>query len=118
MAIAAGLVKLRFRREFTSAVISWNLLGPSGVRALPYGVPIGEVTIGLTALGAAATGHVRIAAIALALLFLGMAAGQAAILRRSSSANCGCFAKTSAPIGWKTIARALVLALLPALALV
>lgn len=118
VAVIAGVIKLRFRREFASAVVSWGLVPTKGIRALTYGVPIVEVATGLAAVGLTLIGRQVAAAAFLALLFLLLAAGQAVILRLRVNPSCGCFGRTSGPIGTRTIVRAAALALLPVAAII
>jgi hypothetical protein len=118
LAVIAGVIKLRYRQEFASAVVSWGLVRGRGIALIVNGIPACEVAVGLAALGLALVGRPIGAAVLLALLFLLLAAGQAVILRRSVNPSCGCFGKTSGPIGTRTIVRAAVLALLPLAAII
>lgn len=118
VAVVAGLIKLRFRREFASAVVSWSLVRAKGIRALTYGVPTVEIATGSAAVGLMLMGRPVAAAALLALLFLLLAAGQALILRLGTNPSCGCFGRTAGPLGTGTIVRAAVLSLLPVAAIV
>jgi len=118
VACAAGAVKLRFRREFATAVVAWGVLPPRGIQPFTTGLPAAEVATGVAAIGLTLMGR-QVAAVALlAPLFLLLAAGQAVILRRSVNPSCGCFGRTAGPIGTGTIVRAAALALLPVAAII
>jgi hypothetical protein len=118
VAVIAGVIKLRFRREFATAVVAWGVLPPRGIRPFTTGLPAAEVAAGLAAIGLTLMGR-QVAAVALlAPLFLLLAAGQAVILRRSVNPSCGCFGRTAGPIGTGTIVRAAALALLPVAAII
>ncbi len=117
LATAAGVVKLALRREFASAVRSWNLPGRAAVPTLTVGIPATELAVGLASLGAVFAGQRTAAAVSLMLLFFCLAAAQGLILRLSPRPTCGCFGRSSSPIEVRTIVRASALALMPAMAL-
>lgn len=116
VAIFAGVLKLRFRREFASAVVSWNLGAPRFSSAVISGLPWIEVTAGLLALAAIPLRVLSPAAPALlSLLFFALAAGQVAVLRRTTSATCGCFGRSASRVGPGTVSRSALLGCLPVL---
>lgn len=119
VAISAGALKLRFRREFAAAVISWNLGAPRLSSALIAGLPWIEVTTGLLALAAIPLRVLSPATPALlSALFVGLAAGQLVVLRRAVSATCGCFGRSASQVGLGSVMRSTVLGFLPVILIV
>jgi hypothetical protein len=117
LAVVAGIFKLAFRPEFAAAAASWRL-PLSNLRWLTVGLPVAESGVGGLTIALLAVGYPRLAAGLIAVLYFGLAGGQLLVLRVAERPSCGCFGRTSGPIGTRTIVRAAVLALLPVAAII
>ena len=106
VACAAGAVKLRFRREFASAVVAWGVLPPRGIRPFTTGLPAAEVAAGLAAVLLAALGRPAASAVLLSLFFALLAAGQGVIISTGGRGRCGCFGRWSGNLGVRSVASA------------
>ena len=103
----AGITKLSDRSGSREAARSFGVPERLAV-VVGYGLPLAEITIALLLLPAATRWYAAVAALALLLAFC---AAIAVALARGKAPECHCFGQLhSAPAGWRTLARNLVLA--------
>ncbi len=103
--IYSGLLKVTRPYEFLNSVLGYHLLGPKSATVFAGVLPFVELSIGMALVcGIWALGAAAIAA----LLFAAFSAGQASILLRGISADCGCFG-TGEPVSWVSLLRTLAL---------
>lgn len=115
----AAARKVSVSAEFRAAVASWALLPPRSRRIVSRLVPLAELSLAGVAVIALA-GSPRAVPWALGLsagMLIAFALAQAMMAARGRDALCGCFS-ASGRIGRASIARAIVVAIIPVAGLV
>lgn len=119
--VFAGSVKAARFSSFRDVVSRWNLFrGSTTTRAASIAIPVGEVLVGVAALGSILWAPARLPAeIVCVVVLSAFTVGQVAVLRanRGRAAPCGCFARETS-IGAASLSRAAGLALFAAFPLV
>jgi hypothetical protein len=118
VSLAAGLMKLRYPREFRAAMISWRVVPATALVPISVALPTLEIAIALLAFASLDVAGLRVpAAAALVALFAAFVAGQVFIRWRTPAASCGCLGRKADRLGRATLARSIVLAALAVVAL-
>lgn len=118
ISLAAGVLKLRYHREFRAAVVSWRIVPGGAVIPFARTFPLVEVFAGAIGLVSLVLLPFRyIAAMCLVSLYAAFTIGQIAVRSRAPAADCGCAPNASQRIGRKTLGRSAVLGSLAALGL-
>lgn len=119
VSLSAGLLKLRYHREFRAAVVSWRVVPGEAVIPFARTFPLVEVSAGAIGLLSLVLAPLRYAgALCMVVLYASFSVGQLAIRSRAPAADCGCAPNASQRIGGKTLARSGVLGFLAALGLI
>ena len=115
MFFVAGVSKLRDRRGSRVAARAFGV--PQRLASIvAITLPMGEITIAVLLLPTATRWWAAVAALA---LLLGFCAAIAAALARGKAPDCHCFGQLhSAPAGWRTLARNVLLLALAGLVVV